>query len=244
MTAPEHTPHPSTAPRAPAGSEPSPVARRPYVTAILVARATPHTVVGALAALAAQTRGIDALVVLDFTHGTDLAAQVRATTGPGSDLPEALLVADTPSADLGPAINRLVAGLPPVATPAVEWLWLVADDVHPEPDALSRLVDAVRRSPSVGVAGPKVLDRARPRLLVEVGHQLTRSGRVIAAPASGERRGGPAARPRPAPRGIARRHRLLGRGAGGRRPPRHRARPDGRGIRGDLVLDHLLHRRA
>ncbi len=186
MTAPEHTPHPSTAPRAPAGSEPSPVARRPYVTAILVARATPHTVVGALAALAAQTRGIDALVVLDFTHGTDLAAQVRATTGPGSDLPEALLVADTPSADLGPAINRLVAGLPPVATPAVEWLWLVADDVHPEPDALSRLVDAVRRSPSVGVAGPKVLDRARPRLLVEVGHQLTRSGRVIAAPASGE----------------------------------------------------------
>ena len=67
-----------------------------------------------------------------------------------------------------------------------EWLWLLGDTTAPAPTALARLVEAVRRSPSVGIAGPKVVQWHDPRRLVELGRQVTRSGRRIDAPAFGD----------------------------------------------------------
>lgn len=67
-----------------------------------------------------------------------------------------------------------------------EWIWLLHDDGAPDPDALAHLVDAVRRSPSVGVAGPKIVRWEDPRVFVEVGVQLTRAGRRVALPRPGE----------------------------------------------------------
>ena len=54
------------------------------------------------------------------------------------------------------------------------------------PTALLRLVEAVRRSRSVGIAGPKVVRWENPRLLVELGRQVTRAGRRVDAPTFGE----------------------------------------------------------
>lgn len=72
------------------------------------------------------------------------------------------------------------------AEEAVEHLWLLTDDSAPDPTALARLLDAVRRSPSVGAAGPKLLRWDEPGALDSVGLQLTRAGRVIPSPVPGE----------------------------------------------------------
>jgi GT2 family glycosyltransferase len=74
----------------------------------------------------------------------------------------------------------------PAAGRPVEHLWLLTDDSAPDPTALARLVDAVRRSPSVGAAGPKLLRWDQPGALDSVGLQLTRAGRVIPSPVPGE----------------------------------------------------------
>ena len=68
----------------------------------------------------------------------------------------------------------------------VEHLWLLTDGTAPDPLVLARLVDAVRRSPSVGVAGPKLVRWDDPRSLESVGIQLTRAGRIIPSPWPGE----------------------------------------------------------
>ncbi|HEY6743977.1 MAG TPA: glycosyltransferase, partial [Lapillicoccus sp.] len=80
---------------------------------------------------------------------------------------------------------------PPAAasTPTLtgpEWIWILDDTVAPTPTALLRLVEAVRRSRSVGIAGPKVVRWENPRLFVELGRQVTRTGRRLDAPAFGE----------------------------------------------------------
>ncbi len=68
----------------------------------------------------------------------------------------------------------------------VEHVWVLTADCEPAPTALARLLDAVRRSPSVAVAGPKLLEWDRPGALRSVGLQLTRSGRLLPSPALGE----------------------------------------------------------
>jgi len=69
---------------------------------------------------------------------------------------------------------------------AAGWLWLLHDDSAAAPQALVHLLDAVRRSPSVGVAGPKLVTWQDPSRLLEVGTVITRSGRRVGGPAPGE----------------------------------------------------------
>ena len=54
------------------------------------------------------------------------------------------------------------------------------------PTALDRLLDAARRSPSVGIAGPKLTTWADDGRLLEVGRPVTRTGRRAGGPAAGE----------------------------------------------------------
>ncbi|WP_353352998.1 glycosyltransferase family 2 protein [Intrasporangium sp. DVR] len=67
-----------------------------------------------------------------------------------------------------------------------EWIWVLEHSTAPRPTALQRLLDAVGRSPSVGLAGPKIVDADDPRRLVSLGVQVTRTGRLIASPEPGE----------------------------------------------------------
>lgn len=59
---------------------------------------------------------------------------------------------------------------------ASDWYWLLAEDSAPEPGALKAIMQAVQRSPSVAVAGPKLVDWDHPNRIIEIGQSLTRTG--------------------------------------------------------------------
>ena len=154
-----------------------------------------------LDALAAQTRPPDTLLVVVTAEATERGERVREHAGlraavpdvrvvvaPGRpDLPTALRLAVTEADAPRPSAPAAPAALPEASSgPRPAWLWLLDDTTAPTPTALARLVGAVRRSPSVGMAGPKVVQWTDPRRLVELGRQVTRSGRRIDAPGYGD----------------------------------------------------------
>ncbi len=204
------TPMPSVA--VPPPSDPPHAARRtapvrPHVTAVLVLRDGAPWLPRTLDALASQTRQPDRLVVLDLASDDGSVGLVEGHEALRLAVPDLVVrrLADGAALSFTAAVDRAVAQLPeptgifvgadePVrragtaepVDPDAQWLWLCPDDAAAAPDALARLVGAVRRSPSVGVAGPKVVEWDNPRRLVEIGHQLTRAGRRVGEPAFGE----------------------------------------------------------
>lgn len=121
----------------------------PRVTAILVVQDGDRWLDGTLAALAAQTRRPDALIVV-----------AEPTT---SFVPEALeragvtQVVTATGGTFGVGIARALRAAPP-AEEGAEWLWLLRADSAPEADALAALLAAVEVAPSVAIAGPKLVD--------------------------------------------------------------------------------------
>ncbi|WP_406831830.1 glycosyltransferase [Pedococcus sp. KACC 23699] len=169
------------------------------VTAVLVLRGPASALPQTLDALAHQARRPDRLVVVDSGDDgnavetvrahLDLAAAIPATTY--VTVPSTLSVAQAVRAALATERSDSdVAGhgdaVDPLAQAQVPHLWILTADSAAAPMTLARLLDAVRRSPSVGVAGPKLLDWTAPGALRSVGVQLTRSGRVIPSPVVGE----------------------------------------------------------
>lgn len=57
-----------------------------------------------------------------------------------------------------------------------EWIWLLHDDVAPEPRALEELLAAAGSSDSIGILGPKLLGWDTPERLLEVGLTLGSDG--------------------------------------------------------------------
>ncbi|WP_131103962.1 glycosyltransferase [Ornithinimicrobium sufpigmenti] len=81
---------------------------------------------------------------------------------------------------LGPAVARWEVVEDARRSLPVEqghWLWFLAPDSRPAPDALAALLAATRRSSRVGVVGPKLVAADDPRRLVGLGHHLTVAGR-------------------------------------------------------------------
>ena len=66
------------------------------------------------------------------------------------------------------------------------WVWVLHDDTVPRANALAQLLQAGLRSKSVGVAGPKIVSWDDPRQLVEMGIQITRTGRRLGSSVRGE----------------------------------------------------------
>src|SRR5215469_12767068 len=50
-----------------------------------------------------------------------------------------------------------------------EWIWLLHDDCEPDPGALAELLRGAAETPGAGVLGPKVLDWADGRVILEAG---------------------------------------------------------------------------
>ena len=117
----------------------------PRVTAILVVQDGDRWLDRTLAALASQTRGPDALVVVaepttNFTpEDLERAGVTQVVTATGGTF--------------GVGIARALRAAPP-AEDAQEWLWLLRADSAPAPEALEALLAAVEVAPSVAVAGP------------------------------------------------------------------------------------------
>jgi len=149
---------------------------RHAVTVVLVSHDGAAWLPETLAALAAQSRPAQRVVAVD-TGSRDASPALLADA-----LGESAVIHRPADAGLGAAIQAgldAFAGAPPppgIDTDAIEWVWVLHDDSAPDPEALERLLERVDASPSVTVAGPKVLSWDRRRLL-EVGVTTDGSGR-------------------------------------------------------------------
>lgn len=159
------------------------------MTAVLVLRGPAAALQETLDSLARQTRSPERLVVVDPGLDGNAVETVRAHRAVAEAIPSITIVTVPRVASLAYAVRSALAQ---VATtggdqddPATH-VWVLTSDSAAAPMTLARLLDAVRRSPSVGAAGPKLLDWTRAGALRSVGLQLTRSGRVIPSPAPGE----------------------------------------------------------
>ena len=68
---------------------------------------------------------------------------------------------------------------PPAADGPAEWIWLLHDDCEPDPGALAELLRGAAETPGVAVLGPKVLDWADRRVILEAGLTIDTAGRRI-----------------------------------------------------------------
>ncbi|AWB85812.1 glycosyltransferase [Mycetocola zhujimingii] len=148
----------------------------PRVTAILVV----HDGTGpngsshlqdTLDALAAQTRQPDAIVAVACSSP---ASVKEALEQAGVDR---IVEADA-RLNFAQALAE-GARVIPQAGGEDEFLWLLAQDTAPAPDALARLVGALEVAPSVAAAGPKVMDARDGATIVSLGQALTPLGATV-----------------------------------------------------------------
>ncbi|MFU8945640.1 glycosyltransferase [Mycetocola zhadangensis] len=148
----------------------------PRVTAILVV----HDGTGpngsshlqdTLDALAAQTRQPDSIIAVACASPTEAKKALEAA---GVDR----IVEAGDRLNFGAALAEGVRVIPQSGGPD-EFLWLLAQDTTPAPDALERLVGALEVAPSVAVAGPKVLDARDGVTIVSLGQALTPLGATV-----------------------------------------------------------------
>ncbi|TPW73573.1 glycosyltransferase family 2 protein [Schumannella sp. 10F1B-5-1] len=144
---------------------------QPRVTAILVAHNGEEHLGRTLAALAAQTRPVDATALVDVESSDGTAALLDAVDG--------AVRVDAKGRAFGDGARAAVRALPP-SDSADDWIWLLAADTAPEPGALAALLGAVEVAPSVAIAGPKVVDRDDHALLLEYGVTMTSLGTSVA----------------------------------------------------------------
>ncbi|HEX5728067.1 glycosyltransferase, partial [Microbacterium sp.] len=141
------------------------------VHAILVVRPdgrTPaaHHLRRTLAALADQTRPVDALTIVVCGEDAGVAAVAAASVA------ESVITAP---ASTGFAAATAMATLR-VSGDAV---WILAQDTAPEPDALTRLVGALELGPSVAFVAPKLVRWDDRTEIVSLGTSMTNSGRTV-----------------------------------------------------------------
>jgi GT2 family glycosyltransferase len=152
------------------------------VTAVLVAHDGATWLPRALAAVAAQTWQPDRILAVDTGSRDETPGLLRRALGAD----QVWTVSRTTG--FGDAVRAALANSAAVPSEGrVEWLWLLHDDCAPEPDALARLLAATRRSPSIGVAGPKLVSWDDRENLLEVGLTTSRGGRRLTDVEPGER---------------------------------------------------------
>ncbi|WP_148043275.1 glycosyltransferase [Flexivirga caeni] len=177
------------------------------VTALLVVQHSDHPRLNdTLDSLLTATRRPERLVVIDATPGRclpELLADHPAIGSADWAISVVTVPAGTPFAEI---IDTAVTALPDPGEDTVvplrsrrrarrhpvrprdrdEWLWLLHEDSAPAPDALAQLVTVASASDRIGIAGCKILDSDDPRRLVNVGIDLTRTGRHVGSSMQGE----------------------------------------------------------
>jgi len=144
---------------------------QPRVTAILVAHEGAQFLERTLAALAAQTRRPDQVIAVDL-GSRDASAALLAASDPTR------MVQAPARMTFGQAVDQAVRVIPG-PTGDDELLWLLSADNAPAPDALERLLAAIEASPSVAVAGPKLMEWDHPGYIREIGRTLTTLGAAV-----------------------------------------------------------------
>lgn len=134
---------------------------QPTVLAVLVAHDGAVWLPEALAALMHQTVAPTRVIAVD-TGSTDATAALLAEAEATGVVHEIRTVSR--QTGFGAAVDVVLAD-----APATTYVWLLHDDVAPEPGALEALLAYAEESPSTALLGPKVRDWHDPRLLVEIG---------------------------------------------------------------------------
>ncbi len=144
---------------------------QPRVIAVLVARNGAEYLPRTLAALAAQSRRPDSVLLVD-SSSSDGSAAILNSAAPGS-------VVTTPGRrSFGAAVSYAMQVAPPQESDN-EWLWLLGHDNAPDPSALSAMLGTVEVSPSVAIAGPKLMRWDEPGFIASFGETLTAYGRSV-----------------------------------------------------------------
>jgi GT2 family glycosyltransferase len=146
--------------------------RHTRVSAILVSHDGARWLPRTLAAVDAQRRPVDRLVVVD-TGSDDATRRIL-----DEHLGDREYVAAPRNLGYGGAVQRGVEELGTYDPSTVdEWLWLLHDDSAPATGALGHLLEAAAEDPAIGIVGPKVRSWYDRRTLLEVGVSISRSGR-------------------------------------------------------------------
>ena len=166
--------------------------RETYLRAVVVGGIDSPYLEQTLAALAAQTRTPDEVLLgrLDREVDDDRWEELVATSGLDPDRVRTVRVAG--AATFGAAVRRILRTVEDgAATSGAQgadrsWLWLLHDDSAPQPQALEHLLTAVDVSNSIAVAGTKQVEWAEPDRLISVGARATRWGRRFTGIEDGE----------------------------------------------------------
>lgn len=156
----------------------SPPALAGDATAVVVTLGHTDHLGTTLAALAAQSRPPERVLLVDAAR--DGAAEPAILP---DDAPSSWTLVRAPGArTFGAAVREALAAHPSTT----RWLWLLHDDSAPEQPALAALLRAVEHAPSVAVAGSKQHTWAEPVRLLEAGVTTSRFGRRMTGVAEGE----------------------------------------------------------
>ncbi|MFW5420280.1 glycosyltransferase family 2 protein [Nocardiopsis sp. CNT-189] len=147
------------------------------MTAVIVTHDGARWLPEALQAVREQTRPVQRVVGVDAGSrdgSGDILASFLA--------PEVITAVprDTGFGDsvrAGLALARERGPFPGAAPEATEWIWLVHDDLVPDPGALQTLLEAANDDRRAAVLGPKLRDFYDRRMLVEAGVTIDGAGR-------------------------------------------------------------------
>jgi GT2 family glycosyltransferase len=141
------------------------------VTVLVVAHSSAERLRRTLAAVESQSRRPDRVIGVAIDAKDDV---LRAFDEGGVDQ----VVTSSENLSFGRAV---AAGVRVLDAPGGgdDYLWLLAQDTEPEPEALARLLAGVEVAPSVAVAGPKVVDADEPRRIRSLGETMTTLGRTV-----------------------------------------------------------------
>ena len=169
-------------------SAPPSTGQRPNgtVDAIVVVHNGAAWLAQCLDGLAAQTLPPARLVIVDVASSDTSRAIATAHQGVRRAIPSVEVLPLDARVPICRAIERGVARLPVGPDASTSWVWVLHDDSVPRANALAQLLQAGLRSKSVGVVGPKIVSWEDSRRLVEMGIQITRTGRRLASPSRGE----------------------------------------------------------
>lgn len=139
------------------------------VVAVVVSHNEPEFFSATLKALKNQTRKVDHIIVVD-TSTNEKCLEIARESGVDEihQLPGSTTLANS----LAFAVKNITAN----STVAPEWIWLLHDDSAPQEGALKTLLESVELSPSVALAGPKLVDWNDSRVVNQLGLTLTPLG--------------------------------------------------------------------
>lgn len=134
-----------------------------FVTALVVSHDADEYFAETAKSVASQTRRPDRVVVVD-TSANPVDSIQEISTSFGFDY-----VRLASESSLQDSIAAAIEG----TNSGSHWLWLLHDDSAPDSSALSELIAAIELSPSVAIAGPKLVEWNDPRTISQLGLTLT-----------------------------------------------------------------------